>query len=154
MYLLMTSKTRTVRGPDTFINCPECGDDSPALTYQRVERMGIFFVPFLTQRETFVVCETCGKTSLIKLPLEQLGELSADEVSRHLHARVAIVAKFLALAGLLLSLVPVVGLTLSGIGLAMTYRAGGWAKVASLIGLGISALVVGAIAVMLIFQVK
>lgn len=141
MRILATSKTRKTPGPDTRINCPTCGPNVPARTYRLEERMGVYFIPLLTQRETYVECAGCGVSRLTRLPLETLGEYPPDELDHCLYRRVSLVVKFLALASVLLSCVPFVGLGLGVAGLVASYRTGGWIKVASLVGIAIGALV-------------
>jgi hypothetical protein len=50
MGILVTSKTKRTPGPDARINCPTCGDGVPAQTYALEEKMGVFFIPIITQR--------------------------------------------------------------------------------------------------------
>jgi hypothetical protein len=100
--------------------------------------MGVFYIPLLVQRETFVKCSQCGIVRLTPIPLAELGQYSAEELTPHLRQRVSIVVKVLAMASLLMFFIPVFGLILSGIGLLVSYRVGGWPKRVSLIGLGLS----------------
>jgi hypothetical protein len=116
------------------MNCPACGPNSPATTYELAEKMGVFFIPLLTQRETYVECKRCGTARLVNLPLQNLGEYPADELDKHLRPRISIIVKFFALASVLLFCVPLVGIVLGLIGLVASYRTGGWPKAVSLIG--------------------
>ncbi len=141
MTILATSKTRKTPGPDTRINCPKCGPNVPARTHRLEERMGVYFIPLLTQRETFVECAGCGESRHTALPLEKLGEYPPDELDRHLYRRVSVVVKFLALASVLVFCIPFVGLGLGVAGLVGSYRTGGWVKVVSIVGITIGALV-------------
>jgi len=135
MTILATSKTRTYPGPKVWANCPKCGPDVPAITYQREERMGVYFIPILTQRETYVQCAKCGTARLTRLTFEELAACSPDEIDRYLTPRVSIVIKFMALASALLFFLPFVSLGFGIAGYVATRRTGGWVKVASLIGI-------------------
>jgi hypothetical protein len=140
MKILATSKTTRTAGPEIRANCPACGPNVPAKTHVLEERMGLFFVPMFTQRETYVECTGCGAARLIGLPLEALPGYPPDELDRHLHRRVSLVAKFLAVASVLVSCFPFVGLGLGVAGLVASYRTGGWVKVVSIIGIVIGTL--------------
>ena len=114
--------------------------------------MGLYFIPLLTQRETCVKCLDCGTIQLTKLPLKDLEGLSPGGLQPWLFPRVSIIAKFIALASILLFCAPVVGLGLGVAGLIMNFRSGGWPKVVSIVAivlslpvtlLGIVGLVVG-----------
>jgi hypothetical protein len=124
MTILATSKTRKTPGPDTRINCPKWDPNVPARTCRLEERMGVYFIPLFTQRETYVECATCGESRLTRLPLEKLGEYPPDELDRHLYRRVSIVVKFLAVASVLVSCIPFAGLGLGVAGLIASYRTG------------------------------
>ncbi len=138
--ILLTTKTKRTPGPDTRFHCPRCGD-VPARTYLLEEKMGVLFIPLITQRETYVACRACGAALLTRLPLEELGEYSADGLTPHLFPRVSIIVQFLAVASVVLFCAPFVGLVLGAIGLLTSYRTGGWPKRLSLIGIGLSSVV-------------
>jgi hypothetical protein len=148
--ILVTSKTKTIPGPDVRFNCPRCRLDSSARSYERKETMGVFFIPLITQRERYVECCSCGTTRLTRLPLEELDRYTADELGPHLQQRVSFIVKFLVVVSLLLFFVPIVGLVMGLIALIATYRTGGWLKRLSLIGLVLSALVTSLFAVLMV----
>jgi hypothetical protein len=110
-----------------------------AETYEQVEKMRVYFIPLLTQRETCVRCRNCGTIQLARLPLRDLATLSADELKPWLYERVSIIAKFIALASLLLICMPFVSLVLGIIGLAMNFRSGGWPKSFSIAAIALNA---------------
>ncbi len=132
MTILATSKTQRLPGPPTKINCPNCGPDSPAKTYQLDEKMGLYFIHFLTQRETFVECNQCGLARLTRLPLIELDCYSANDLEPHLYQRVSFVIKFLTVAGVLLFFVPFLPLAFGLTGFFAARKAGGWVKVTSI----------------------
>jgi hypothetical protein len=111
--------------------------------------MGVFYVPLITQRETCVECSQCGSLKLTSLPLASLGDYSADQLGQHLHARTSIIVQFLAVASLLLSCAPVVGLVLGLIALLASLKAGGWPLWLSIAGTTISSLVLLAFGILL-----
>lgn len=100
--------------------------------------IGVFFIPLITQRETYVECSGCGLHRLTRLPLEELAGYSADELTPHLYRRVSIIVWTLALASVLGFCLPVAGLTFGAVGLLMSWRTGGWPKRLSVVGLALS----------------
>src|SRR5690349_5089966 len=112
MGILITSQTERTPGPQVNFACPKCGREVVAQSYGRVEKMGVFYLPLITQRETCVECE-CGTLRLTRLPLESLGGYSAAELAPHLYERTSIIVQFVAVASVLLSCVPPVGLVLA-----------------------------------------
>jgi hypothetical protein len=101
--------------------------------------MGVYAIPLLTLRETCIQCKNCATIQLSRLPLQNLATLSADELKPWLYERVSIIAKFIALAALLLICMPFVSLILGIIGLAMNFRSGGWPRTLSILGIALNA---------------
>jgi predicted RNA-binding Zn-ribbon protein involved in translation (DUF1610 family) len=150
MTVLATSKTRKFPGPEIKINCPKCGPNVPASTYRLEERMGLYFIPLFTQRETYVECPKCGSARLTDLTFDELAACPPDEIDRHVYQRVSIIVKFMAVASVLVFCVPFVGLGFGIAGFVASKRTGGWVKAVSLIGIVLGALgTLGMVAVML-----
>jgi hypothetical protein len=143
MVIPATSSSEEFRGPNIRVNCPTCGPGAEARTYEYVEKMGILFIPLLTQRETYVVCRSCKRSRVCHIPLDELPSYSPEELDKHLHPRVSIIVKVLAVASVLVFCAPFVGLIFGGIALLATYKTGGWPRVVSIIGIVLSALVHG-----------
>ncbi len=101
--------------------------------------MGLYFIPLLTQREICVRCLSCDSVQLSRLPLSELGKFSAAELQPWLYQRVSIIAKFIALASILLFCAPFVGLALGIIGLIMNFRSGGWPRAVSIVAIVLAA---------------
>lgn len=99
--------------------------------------MGVFFVPLITQRETYVECCRCGRARLTSLPLSELGKYTATELDPHLRERVSIIVQFFAIASVWFACVPFVGLLLGVIGFLASTRGAGWTRRVSLIGSGV-----------------
>jgi hypothetical protein len=141
MYIHTTWESSRTPGPDARFNCPACGEDVPARTYALKEIIGVFFIPLITQRETYVECSGCGLYRLTRLPLEELSGYSADELTPHLYRRVSIIVWTLAFASVLGFCLPVIGLAFGALGLLMSWRTGGWPKRLSMVGLALSSVV-------------
>ena len=138
MTILATSKTRRLPGPPTKIHCPKCGRESSAKSYQLEEKMGLFFIPFITQRETYVECNQCGSARLIGIPLMELDRYNADELEPHMYERISLVTKFMTLASVFLFCVPFVSLPFALVGFFASRRAGGWVKMTSIVGMALA----------------
>lgn len=122
-------------GPEVRFHCPVCKTEVDGRTYRLFERLAV------PQEETFVECIPCGIARLVKLPLEELDQYSADELTDHLTPKVSVVVKFLAIASVVLFLVPFIGLVMGGAALLASYHSGSWTKRVSLIGVGLSSVV-------------
>lgn len=103
-----------------------------------MEKWGVFCVPLITQRETYVKCRRGGAARVTRLPLDRLAGHSADELEGHWHNRVSIIIPVLAVASVLLFCAPFVGLALGVISLLVSYRTGGWPKWARRAGVVLS----------------
>ena len=110
-------------------------------TFRLEERMGVYNIPLITQRENYVKCAGCGDSRLTRLPLEKLAGYPPEELDRHLYRRVSIVTKVMALASVLVFCIPFVSLGFGVGGLVGSYRTGGWVKVVSIIGITIGVIV-------------
>jgi hypothetical protein len=133
-----SSHTMRVPGPLVIVNCPSCHSVSDAETYEQVEKIAFYFIPLPAQHETCVRCLTCGKIRLSRLPLRDLATLPAADLEPWLYERVSIVAKFMALASLLLACFPIVGLGCGVIGLIMNFKSGGWPRTLCVVGIVIN----------------
>jgi hypothetical protein len=119
-------------GPRVRIHCPLCKKETEARTYRLVEQDAFRHVA------TLVECLPCGVIQNTHLPLEGLGQYSADELTSHLYYRVSFLTKFLAIVSVAFCWFPYVGLVLSGLGFLASYHLSGWTKRYSLIGLVLS----------------
>jgi hypothetical protein len=139
MDILLTSKTTRTDGPGVEIHCDGCKrQDAEAETYQLEEKMGVFFIPLLTQRQTFIKCRHCGAARITSLGLDQLLNKDPETLALHVRKRTSLIVWFLVIASLVLFLVPFVGLALGVIAFLCTYWHGGWPRRLSLISLCLS----------------
>ena len=145
MIVFGTSKTQQIPGPSFPINCRACGREGvPARSFVSEERMRLYaVVPVPTQRERHVVCTACGADRLTDLSWEELTVLAPDVAERHIFERVSFVTKFLAIAGLVLFPVPLVGLVLGLIAMVQTRRTRGWPFRVAQTGVILAALLYG-----------
>jgi hypothetical protein len=137
--LIHTSRNiERIPGPDVEIDCPACGRHAYATTFEQTERMAIYFIPLPAQRETFVVCGACRTELVSTLPISQMTGISSYELSKAIGHRVSMVGTLGAVCGVLFCWVPLFGLIMAVTGYALSYRAGGWRKALSLLGIPLS----------------
>lgn len=133
-------------GPRVKVHCFSCKKEVEARTFRLFDKTAI-----PPQTSICVECLPCGVTWLVKLPLEELGRYSADELTPQLYFRVSMIVKFLALGSVALCWFPFVGLIMGAMGYLASYHLGGWTKRYSLIGLMLSAVVTVCFVGLLIF---
>jgi hypothetical protein len=123
-----TSKTKRTRGPDIRVDCLWCGEQgASAITFTTEEHIRLYgLIPVPAQRETHVVCETCGADRLTRLTFEELAAGQPGVIADQLYDRVSVIAKALAVLAALLFCLPFVGLGLGIAGLVADRRARGW----------------------------
>jgi hypothetical protein len=139
--------SRTLAGPSIVIHCAACNvPDAPATTYQYGERLAILHVIPLTpySQTNYVKCERCGEAFVSPIALTELPYLEPGELHRLLRRRVGLVEMFLAVAAIILSWIPFVGLVMSLIALAVNgWRKNHWTRPVSRVAAVISVVVTG-----------
>jgi transcription elongation factor Elf1 len=152
MFISITTTTEHRSGPEVEINCPGCGGfDVLAGTRQQTQRLHLYgLIPIQRVTTTIVTCGACGLELQSRIGVDQIAEYSARDLDLLLTRKVSFVVKFLALASLLLFWAPIVGLTLSVIALACSFRKGGWTKTMSFVSVLLSGLVTTAFVAMLV----
>lgn len=141
MSIVINSKTTDTPGPAVPVDCPCCKTaGATAQTFEREERNTLFWIiPFFTTRFVCGSCTQCRKRFRTTLSREQLDRTTPQEFTRQVGGYVPVLGKFFAVVGILFSVLPFLGLILSGIALAITLKRGGGWRTASVIGLVISA---------------
>ncbi len=141
--ILITTRTERVPGPTIAIDCPSCramGVDADS--YEQTERLGFFYIiPFIRIRNTIIQCTACRKSQLLKIGIADIGRYSASELAQYFVGPVSFVAKFLAIASVILFWAPLLGIVVGFIALVMNWRNEGWPRVVSWLGVGLSVLV-------------
>jgi len=143
MQILITTRSEHIPGPTIVMHCPLCNANSvPADSYEQIDRLGLFWViPLLRVRNTFVQCSACGKKSIAKVTTNEIADYSADELSYYLTGYISIVARFLAIASLLLFWAPAIGLVLGISAVLANLRTVGWPRMMSWVGAILSGIV-------------
>jgi hypothetical protein len=140
-------------GPTVVVNCPRCGArGAVGESFERLETLLLNDeFPLMRARNTFVRCGGCSATLASRLRIGELEKYRGTEVSQFLYAGPSLVFKFLAIVSLLLFFTPGLGLVLSAITVAGTFKSRGWPRTVGRISLGLSILVTIAIVIGLIF---
>lgn len=145
MDVLLVAKTRKEPGPALTIRCPKCGADSvSAVAYRQVDDLcAFYFLKLFTIRNTFVECSSCRAKLRSRIDLEELGAYRAGELEQFLSHDVSFVAKFLAVASLVLCIAPIVGAVLALIAVLLTLKSSGWPRTVSQVALALSTVITG-----------
>lgn len=139
MDIWVTSQTRQTKGTEIRINCPCCGcRDTPASTLMCEEGVGIFFIPLLTQKHTYVRCSHCNTRLVSELSLLELPNYSAEELEPFVKFQLSFVTKALAIISVVFACLPFVSLPIAIYTLVMSNRYGGWPKWISVAGIILS----------------
>lgn len=140
----IAQSTEDIPGPEVQLNCPRCRAVGGAATFEHVESLLLFwFIPIAKVRNVYCRCLACGATLRVRMPFAELGTKGGQDISHSVVDEASFVAKFFAVAGLLLSIVPLVGIWIALFGLAANFRTGRWPRTISVIGVVIGLLVHG-----------
>ncbi len=154
MYLLVTTKTKRTPGPVVEIHCPTCGANSvPAQSVEQLDTIGLFYViPLLWFRNTFVRCSVCGKDSVSKIKIDEIGRYSADDLALFLARRTSFLSSFLAVASLIICWLPFFGLVFAVVAVLSNLRSRGWARAVSWTSMIIATLATVAVSVSILLE--
>src|SRR5690242_17611805 len=79
MFIHISSKTETARGPVISFTCPKCKGAVSGEVVETVERGKLYgVVPLVTLRNTFVTCGGCNRKLGMAVPLAKLQALPAE----------------------------------------------------------------------------
>jgi hypothetical protein len=121
-------------GRDLIIHCPKCKNQNVrGVAWEHVERHHM-----VTHRTNWVKCLNCNTSLYCPCSLDELIGLSPEEIAKIIYYRKSLIDYFLVTAALVLCILPVIGLVMSAISLAVNSRHGGWLKRLSLIAFCIS----------------
>jgi hypothetical protein len=155
MIVTVSSSTETKHGPVVPFTCHKCQQAVQGEVIETVERGKLYgVIPVTTFRNTFIACPACQKKFGMALPLDRLQALPAETLEGLILRGPPKSAMWLAIAGLLLVLVPVVGMVLSGISLYLGRGNGGWVRALGWLGLIVNLAVTASFALLLIMSLS
>jgi DNA-directed RNA polymerase subunit RPC12/RpoP len=118
-----------------LINCPRCGAQAMEATCADVQET---YNLIIRHTNTWVTCHACGTKLFAKARCEELVGLSPEELEPWVIWRISLIRRVLALAALVLCIMPMIGTVIGLVATAANWRnGGGWKKV-SVIALCIS----------------
>ena len=140
-------------GPVVQFTCPKCGQArSRGNSYELHDKfMALHFIPLWSTRTTYVACTSCRANLSSRLDIEELALYRDADVTPYLAYESSFVFKFAALAAVLLWWAPIVGLGLTVLALAGTWRVPGWPRTLAIVSapLSLAMTVLGAVALVL-----
>lgn len=144
----------TWAGPAIEIHCAACDvANAPAETYEYGERLTLLHIVPITpyRRIKFVKCNCCGELFISPIPLDDLPFLHNGELYRVLRRHVPLVPKFLALTAIILCWIPMLGLIMAALALAMNgWRKKHWTRIVSRAAMVIAVITSGLTGVMML----
>ncbi|MBI3823139.1 MAG: hypothetical protein HY289_10735 [Planctomycetes bacterium] len=136
-------------GSNIFIDCPACGRNhvqARAYAYQITNEVGI-----VVDQTFWVECLTCRAQLLSSAHPDDLMRMDKEARQAVITVYIPLVARALALLSLLVGCFPMVGGAVALLAVSLNRRPGFW-RTLSWIGLGITVLSHGTLAVMIIVQ--
>ncbi len=140
----------------TRIHCPACrARDVEALIIEHSEKVTEMLVVHMSTHTTWwVVCSGCKARLYSKVSGSELAKRTADQLVGVVVPRVGGVRQFWAVASILLSFFPGMGITVALIAYFLNRKSIGWPRIASKIGLGLSIFFIFALIALIIINPK
>ncbi|HTW93488.1 MAG TPA: hypothetical protein VMD30_01760 [Tepidisphaeraceae bacterium] len=95
----------------------------------------------MSKTTTYVTCGGCNANFISKLNLSELEQHRGTDISQYLYLVNSLVTMVFVLAAAMFFVIPILGLVLAGIAVAVTWKySGGWMKMVSRIALVLAVL--------------
>ena len=140
----------------TRIHCPACrARDVEAQIIEHSEKVTEMLVVHMATHTTWwVVCSSCKAKLYSKVSGPELATRTADQLVGVVVPRVGLVKQFWAVASILLSIAPGLGIGVGLIAYLVNRKSIGWPRTASKIGLGLSIFFIFALIALIIINPK
>ncbi len=140
MFIIYGATRQEEQGPIIEITCPKCGQSCDADSVEITEWVKLFIViPILRLRNTYLTCTRCRKTYHVKIRLDELAYADREDLDAMLAvSKPSFMTSFFVILTAVLCILPFIGLLLSLISMALTWKKGGWQKVITWIALVLS----------------
>jgi predicted nucleic-acid-binding Zn-ribbon protein len=140
MFIIYGATREEEQGPTVEITCPKCGQSYDADSVEVTEWVKLFIViPILRLRNTYLTCTRCRKSYLVKMRLDELAYADRQDLDAMLAvSKPSFMTSFFVILTAVLCILPFIGLLLSLISLALTWKKGGWRKIIAWIALAVS----------------
>src|SRR5579872_6327245 len=121
-------------------DCPGCGAKGVEgrLTEQEDRLNLLYVVTVLKLVNTYVECSECRAVFTSKARAAEIVGLSPSEIGARLAPPTDFIGCAMAVLALLTCWAPIVGLVMALIALLLTFRAGGWPKIVSIVSLSLT----------------
>jgi hypothetical protein len=151
---MLGADTCTWAGPSIVIHCAACDElAAQAETYEYGERVTLLHVVPITPyiRTNYVRCTHCGEQFISPIPLSELPYLQPDELHQLLRRRVSLIPQFLAVVGIILCWVPIIGLIMALLALFTNWsRKKHWTRIVSRVAVVIALITSGFMGLMML----
>jgi hypothetical protein len=140
----------------TRIHCPAChARNVEAVIIERAEKVTEMLVVHMSTHTTWwVVCNGCKVRLYSKVSGSELAARTADQLVGVVVPRVGGVRQFWAVASILLSFFPFMGISVALIAYFLNRKSIGWPRTASKIGLGLAIFFIVALIALIIINPK
>jgi len=140
MFIIYGSTREEQPGPSVGIHCPKCSEYCEATSLEITEWVKLFIViPIFRLRNTYLKCTNCGKTSHVKLRLDELPTIAQEDLDAMLAgAQASFLTSFFAILAVSLCWLPVISLPPALISVLLSWKISGWQKILSYIALALS----------------
>jgi hypothetical protein len=129
------------RPPNTvlvLISCPACRGQVVSYATEAIDTQYSFFSARPRDLACWIKCGDCGRLLFARAGMQALLTESPEQLDGRISVYVSFVARFFAVAAVLLAIFPIVGFGVTLIALLANFRSPGWPKVSCRIALGLS----------------
>jgi hypothetical protein len=142
LHLLISSEVSKSAPVRIRFKCPVCeARDATGEVYDQTERYKtLLFVPFRTERTTWITCTACKSVSQSEIPAAELVRQAPGEINRYIRRRLPPLLLILLFVGIPFSLFPVIGVIYAVTMLAAGGKYGGWVRALALVEIVLGAI--------------
>jgi hypothetical protein len=140
-------------GPQVVFDCPGCQAQGVAGNTQgtRERFMSFGLIPLFCVHYTDVACTRCGRSFRLSQKVETVAALAPEAIARGIRSgQIPFFIKFSIVTGVLLGVLPVVGLIFAAMGVVFTAKKPSRWRTAAFVGLGLSLIATGVMVTMLL----
>lgn len=147
MQIILNTRRTEYTGPSVEIHCPRCKKrNATASTTAVLEQNRLFyFIPFFNAEFTRVQCDACKSKLRLIERVDNVAALDIDERSRRLASSTSLPAMVSAVLSIVLSVLPIVGVVMALVALALNLKSGTFWRNLSIVGLILSIAIPAAI---------
>jgi len=140
-------------GPPVVFDCPGCLAQGVAGNTQgtRERFMSFGLIPLFRVHYTDVACPRCRRSFRLPQKVETVAALAPEAIARGIRSgQIPFFIKFSIVTGVVLGVLPVVGLIFAAVGVVFTARKSSHWRTAGFVGLGLSLIATGVLVTMLL----